>query len=162
MCKIKLSIDQASKISGWCVTENGAIIDYGILKSSGATAGKRINSTKVLVNELIKKHKPSLIILEDIQQQRGNVKGFKTSAGLLGVLVDLLIENKIKYEVNSPSTWRSGFGFLKGGSKKRAELKQKAIDYVEAEYDIKESEDVCEAILQNIYVCNKEKREVLV
>ncbi len=154
--KIKLSIDQASLVSGWCVTKDGKIVDYGLIKVSGANANKRINKTKKKMVELIEKHEPTMVILEDIQQQRGNVRGFKTSSALLGVLLDQLIDLKLKYEVNSPSTWRSGFGFLKGGKKKRAELKKMAIDYVASEYDIKAGEDVAEAVLQNIYVCKKE------
>lgn len=149
-----LSIDQATKITGWSIFDNVKLIKYGLYETSFEEEAHRISEVKNWLINMINNWKPDLIQLEDIHYQRRfsdlkepddivGVTTFKALAHLQGVLINTAYEKGIDYKIVSPSTWRAHCG-IKGKSKadkkKNAQLKVKDL------YDVTVSNDEADAI----------------
>lgn len=61
-----LSLDLSSKSSGWCVAEDGKIIDYGCISSTSTVLLKRLSLMKTEIQEIIKKYDIKEIVAEDV------------------------------------------------------------------------------------------------
>lgn len=125
-----LAIDQSSRTSGWCVideTDAGAeVFECGKFEIVDDDVGRRLVDFKNEVTELIETYDPDLIAFEDIQLQTSvgnNVKTFKVLAMVFGVLLEMIDEADIPYEVVSAATWKSKLD-IKGRS--RPEQKRSA------------------------------------
>lgn len=164
-----LSIDQATKKSGWAIFDNGNLVKYGVFETSLESDTERLNAVKNWLISMINIWKPDHIAIEDIQlQNKGgfddtgdNVIGvttFKTLAKLQGVVIQTIYEAKIPYTVCMPAVWRK-FNKIKG--KSRADKKKSAQILVKDCYDITLTDDAAEAILIGRYACgNLEKYEI--
>ena len=97
---------------------------------------------------VIKKYKPQHLILEDTQQQNGNVKTVIILARLAGMVVGYAEAHNIETHIVLPSKWRAALSYKQGAKVKRQELKQQSIDYVKKHLGLDRSEDECEAIAE--------------
>lgn len=75
--------------------------------------------------------------------QNGNVVTFKTLAEIYGVIHELSEELKIPYTIVPSSSWKSTLD-IKGRA--RAEQKRNAQLFVLNEYNVKATQDMCDAI----------------
>lgn len=147
-----LAIDQATRHSGFCLSENGTILRCGTVNmAEKKDIPHRINSFKNWVLEQCKEHKIDLIVFEDIQYQN-NQRTYKILAQLLGVLVDMAYSNDIKYHIVPPVVWKSQCG-IKGRARK--EQKKNTIAYVKEKTGMDVKEDTADAIAINIYANQK-------
>ena len=151
-----IAFDQSTKSTGWAVLERetSEIIDYGVLKPKGET-NDRIRQTIKQCLWLVDEYQASFVFIEGVQVQR-NPRVFEILAKLSGSLEIMLEEKGYFVNVVKASEWRKLVGIK---NRKRAEVKKEAIDLVYTLYDIKASEDECEAILFARAFCDNPKEE---
>jgi len=149
-----LSIDQA-KTCGWALFNGNELIDYGVekLASKETTYENVLLPARNFVEELIKKTKAEIIVVEDVQQQ-SNSQVFKKLSLLLGVLICLFKQNDMLYHIVPSTKWKS-YCEIKG--RKREEQKINAIRFVKEKYGIDVSDDVADAISLGFYSVNNIK-----
>lgn len=95
------------------------------------------------IKKLYGKVKPNFVFIEDTQYQQ-NFASFQSLSQMQGVIMGILFEKDVGFQVVKPSTWKSGVG-VRG--RKRKEQKENAIEIVKMIYKIDASEDEAEAIL---------------
>ena len=143
-----LALDQSTRITGWSVFADGVLQEYGKFdaETAGADIGKRLTHIRTKIQSLIEKHDITKVALEEIQLQNtvgNNVVTFKKLAYVQAVIIQLLDEIKMPYEIVASSSWKSTLG-IKGRA--RAEQKKNAQIYVNTTYNIKATQDECDAI----------------
>ena len=142
-----LALDQASRVTGWAIFEDGELIEYGKIDlSKEDQIGQRLHDLRGLVQGMIEELKIDKVILEDIYmdgQKINNVQTFKILAEVFGVLFELCIDLKIPVEAVLAGTWKSTLN-IKG--KTRPEQKRAAQAWVQENYNIKTSQDTVDAI----------------
>lgn len=150
-----LALDQATYITGWAIYDGVELVKYGTFETRLQTEQERNNAVKIWLINMINIWKPDYIGIEDIHLQKINgdiaygIQTFKILAHLQGLLLDTLYENKVKYEVCSPSTWRAHCkvtGKTKSDRKRSMQLK------VKQWFDISVSNDEADAIGIGKYV----------
>lgn len=149
-----LALDQATRITGYSVFQNQELKEYGRISPKDQDINKRFVFIKNSVKKLIEKFNITKVYFEDIQLQGNvgnNVKTFKSLAQLQGVLIVLLEELNIPYEIVHSQVWKSSVG-IKG--KNRTEQKKKAQQYVLENYNIKATQDEADAVCIGTYGVN--------
>lgn len=147
-----LALDQASRITGYAIFDEDELIDYGKIVANDDDIGQRLVFIRSEVVKLIDKYNINEIVLEDIQLQNNvvnNVQTFKTLAEVFGVLYELATERKIKNSAVLSSSWKSTLG-IKG--KDRPAQKRAAQEYIVKRYNIKPTQDECDAICIGTHV----------
>ena len=142
-----LALDQSSRISGFAVFDNDQLVDYGKINLSNISdIGDRLIMIRRWVRDLIEKYEIDKVYFEDIQLQNNvanNVQTFKILAEVFGVIHELLEEMDVPYTTVLAGTWKSTLG-IKG--KNRQEQKKNAQLYVQNIYNLKPTQDECDAI----------------
>lgn len=141
-----LALDQSTAITGYAVFIDNNLKKSGIFKPSGELF-ERIHKTKEYIRELILDNDIDFVFIEDIQYQK-NQKTYKILANLQGVIINLLIELDIPFEIIPPSSWKS-FNKIKG--RKREQQKRNTIEKVKEIYGREAMEDEADAIMIGIY-----------
>lgn len=137
-----LAFDQASRTSGYAVFDDDKLVDYGKFTFEDVDFGMRLLRIRERVDKLIEKYQPNKVYFEDIQLQ-DNVETFKKLAEVFGVIDELLTEKDISHEAILSVTWKSALN-IKG--KLRADQKRNAQEWVINTYNIKPTQDECDAI----------------
>lgn len=141
-----LALDQSSKTSGYAVFYDNELKTYGHFTFEDEDLGERLYKIRKKVNELINKYNINEIAFEDIQLQNNvgnNVKTFKVLAEVFGIIYELATELKLPHKEILAATWKSTLN-IKG--KNRPEQKRNAQQYVNTKYQIKATQDECDAI----------------
>lgn len=149
MSKI-LCLDQATRKSGWSLFIDGGYAGSGIIdlsKSELDTYERSFEMAKELW-AVIKKNKPEILIIEDVQNQ-SNTNTVIILSRLQGMIIGYAEAHGVKTYILLPSQWRKALGFIQGPKVKREALKQQSINYVKEHYGIDASEDEMEAIAIN-------------
>lgn len=139
-----LSLDQAS-ICGYSVFEDGKLKSYGLgdFRKYNDNWSEVCHQIKLQLCELIEKHNPDYIALEDTVLEK-NPKVFKQLSKLLGVLEETAKEYGINCCVVPSPTWRKTCG-IKG--RKREEKKKGALLFVKRVYGLEgDIDDIAESI----------------
>jgi crossover junction endodeoxyribonuclease RuvC len=148
-----IAFDQATNITGWCVFDDKQLLDYGIIDTSKVKSiDEKISKQKKEIQKLIKKYKPELFAIEDIQYQQ-NQYTYKILAELLGVISNTFYEREYPFIIVSPSKWKSYCG-IKG--RKREEQKINTIEFIKANFNIDVISDIADAICIGWYTSNLE------
>lgn len=137
-----LAFDQASRTSGYAVFDDDKLVDYGKFTFEDTDFGMRLLRIRERVDKLIEKYQPNKVYFEDIQLQ-DNVETFKKLAEVFGVIDELLTEKDMPHEAILSVTWKSALN-IKG--KLRADQKRNAQEWVINTYNIKPTQDECDAI----------------
>ena len=153
-----ISIDQSTTTMGYAIYEDKKLIQYGhFCPKDSHNADKRIYEVNNFLQKMIDTVPDiEVILLEDIQlqnsingsrkhfsNQNNNVATFKTLAKLLGVLSNTCLDNDIKYEVVSPSHWKSIMGIK---SLYRRDQKKETMELVDKLFGENALEDEADAI----------------
>lgn len=152
---ILLALDQSSKVTGYAIFDNQTLIKNGKINLTHENVGIRLVQLREEISNLIKTYKIEKVAFEDIQLQStvgNNVKTYKILAEVFGVIHELCEEINIPYEIAPSVTWKSALN-IKG--KTRPEQKANAADYVNITYNIKPTQDECDAICIGTYVVKK-------
>lgn len=142
-----LALDQATRITGFAVFDNGSLIKVGKFDISPAgDIGDRLVRFRKKIISLIEEYSIDKVCFEEIQLQNNvmnNVDTFKKLANVYGVLLETLVEINMDYEIISSNTWKSKCGIRKQGRDKE---KKAAQDFVTQTYGIKVTQDESDAI----------------
>ena len=140
-----LAFDQSSNLSGFCLYDekilNSGVIDKHKISNGDARVLEMASEICKKIDEL----KPSLVAIEDIQNQ-SSIKTVIMLARLQGAILSYCHAHKINAEILSPSKWRSKLSFQIGKGIKREELKKQAVDYIAEKFGLDIDEDQSEAI----------------
>lgn len=141
-----LALDQASKVTGWAIFEDGELKSYGKISLDDPNTDTRLVQLRQGIQTLVTDYNIDEVIFEDIQQQNNvanNVQTFKVLAEVYGVVSELLQENHIPHSTVLAASWKSTLG-IKGRT--RAEQKKNAQLYVEQNYGVHVIQDIADAI----------------
>lgn len=147
-----LALDQSTKITGYSLWNNNLLIDYGVVTvDSKLDVISRMKKMSNMIGGLFLEHSPDCVVMEDIQLQYGNVRGFKALAHLQGVLMQKIFDANIVFFIVEPSAWKSYCGINKGikmmaGEKRRDAEKRITLEFVNANYKHTSSEDIADSI----------------
>ena len=120
------------------------IIESGvILPNKNDDTIDRITYTIKRCLNLVRTHEVTFVFIEGVQVQRNPVV-YEVLAKLAGSLEIMLYESGYLVNVVKSSEWRRRVGIK---NRKRALVKQEAIDLVKELYQLEPTEDECEAIL---------------
>ena len=142
-----LALDQASRVSGWAIFDGDTLEQYGKIDvSKYFELGERLHVIRQEVEHLIDDEHIDAVVLEDIYmdgQRVNNVQTFKALAEVFGVLYELCVDMEKPVEAVLAGTWKSTLG-IKG--KTRPEQKRNAQEWVVKNYNVKPTQDECDAI----------------
>ncbi len=141
-----LSLDQSTRLSGYCYLENGQYVDSGVVdmsKSKLETDKRSFEMAKELW-KIIKRYKPEYLVMEETQNQN-NIKTVQILSRLQGMLIGYAEAHGVETYILQPSKWRGALMYAQGPKVKRQELKQQSIDYVKEHLGFEFSEDRAEA-----------------
>lgn len=152
-----LALDQASKVTGWAIFEDGELKSYGKISLDDPNTDIRLVQLRQSIQTLVADYNIDEVIFEDIQQQNNvanNVQTFKVLAEVYGVVSELLQELQIPHSTVLAASWKSTLG-IKGRT--RAEQKKNAQLYVEQNYDIHVIQDIADAVCIGTHHIKKNK-----
>lgn len=144
-----LALDLSTRSSGFCVLENGSVIEYGTITSQDKDFVVRGQYMAEFIRVLCEKYgKFDKVVIEElkvISNQKTLVK--------LGIVQGMVLRelNNILVEFISPTVWRKPFS-LNG---KREEAKKKAIALCKSLGYAVENDDEAEAIIIGLYSVDK-------
>ena len=151
-----LALDQASRVTGWAVYEDGKLYTFGKFSATQSDIGDRLLYIRKEVIKLIDEYDIDEAVFEDIQLQDNkinNVATFKTLAEVFGVIHELFVELKIPREAVLSTVWKSKLG-IKGYD--RTAQKKAAQGWVKTTYNVSPTQDECDAICIGAYYCQKQ------
>ena len=152
-----LALDQASKVTGWAIFEDGELKSYGKISLDDPNTDIRLVQLRQGIQTLVADYNIDEVIFEDIQQQNNvanNVQTFKVLAEVYGVVSELLQEIQIPHSTVLAASWKSTLG-IKGRT--RAEQKKNAQLYVEQNYGILVIQDIADAVCIGTHHIKKNK-----
>lgn len=152
-----LALDQASKVTGWAIFEDGELKSYGKISLDDPNTDTRLVQLRQDIQTLVADYNIDEAIFEDIQQQNNvanNVQTFKVLAEVYGVVSELLQELQIPHSTVLAASWKSTLG-IKGRT--RAEQKKNAQLYVEQNYGIHVIQDIADAVCIGTHHIKKNK-----
>ena len=142
-----LALDPSTKCTGWCVMEDGKIINSGIIKASSMDVLTRIEKMVDEITKIYNEYNPEDLIMEDILPE--DIKNIKTSKALFYLQAALMLRfHQIQkpIELVTASHWRKVCGIGTGRGVLRNELKLKDIEFVLTKYNITVEDDQADAI----------------
>lgn len=157
MIKI-LALDQASLTTGFAIFEDGNLIDYGKFTFNDPDIAVRLVKIRNKVKALIEENDINFVAFEDIQLQNNvvnNVATFKVLSEVYGVILELIQEKELPYIIVLAGTWKSGLK-IKGAN--RQEQKKNAQNFVLETFNIKATQDTCDAICIGLYASKHQKQ----
>lgn len=152
-----LALDQASKVTGWAIFEDGELKSYGKISLDDPNTDIRLVQLRQGIQTLVADYNIDEVIFEDIQQQNNvanNVQTFKVLAEVYGVVSELLQELQIPHSTVLAASWKSTLD-IKGRT--RAEQKKNAQLYVEQNYGIHVIQDIADAVCIGTHHIKKNK-----
>ena len=156
-----LAFDQATKMTGWAVLEDGKLLRYGhISEADVASPAERIRDMFIQIADKIEEDMPDLVVIEAVQHQ-ANAKTMLMLSQLQGMCIGAAYQKDLAVYSPLPVEWRKILNYKQGAHMKRAELKQQSIDYVRTHFDIVATEDECEAICIGVAASKKYESEIV-
>lgn len=140
------SLDQSTKLTGWCIWKNGKYETSGLIdlqKEKDSTI--RFDRMSKNIISLLDNYSPIVVYIEDTALQR-NAKTLKELSQLQGVIIGYCKAKNIDIQIITPSQWRKQLRFKQGAGVKRKELKQQCFEWVKENLKLERSEDEVEAI----------------
>lgn len=136
-----LGIDAATKKTGYGIidAETGALVDYGLIKTSSDDVRDRMKEIYFKLKEIIQRNDIKVVVVEDIPvNNHSNLKTGKDLSILHGVILGVCFEQCLPWVVYAPSSWRSVVGTYDGTREgtKREIQKQVAVDKVNKLYNL--------------------------
>lgn len=156
---IFISLDQSTKLTGYCVWRNGEYEISGLLDCQKIDPLFRLDEMVKKIFKILDDHKPLVVYIEDTALQR-NAKVLKELSQLQGAIIGYCVTRGIDIQIIKPSEWRKELEFNQGRGVKRQELKQQCFKWVKENLGIEKSEDEVEAIGIGAAVLKKYGKQV--
>lgn len=139
-----LSLDQSTRCTGYCITVDGKITEYGTLTPDRKKEVVNIRMREMFfkIYDLVKTAQPNFIVFEGTQYQN-NANSFNILSKLQGTILSIAFLTNLGFYIVEPTCWKSFCG-VKG--KKRDEQKADTKRFVTEAYGIIASEDEADAI----------------
>ena len=154
-----LAFDQATKMTGWAVLEDGKLLRYGHISEADVdSSAERIRDMFIQIADKIEEDMPDLVVIEAVQHQ-ANAKTMLMLSQLQGMCIGAAYQHGLNVYSPLPVEWRKILGYKQGAHMKRTELKQQSIDYVRTHFNIVATEDECEAICIGVAAHKKYESE---
>ena len=143
-----LAIDQATKVSGYSIYDNGVLVKYGTFETTQDTTIEKMQAVRNWLINMIHSWKPDYVGIEGIQLQenkdaRMGVTTFEALARLQGCLMLTCYDLNIPYEICPTNTWRAHCK-VKGQS--RTDKKRSMQLLTKKWFDVTVNEDEADAI----------------
>lgn len=151
-----LAIDQSTINTGFAIFIDNHLKKSGCYKPHGDLF-TRINQTKNYIKELIEDNDINFVFIEDIQYQK-NQKTYKILACLQGVIIDLLIEENIPFEIVPPARWRA---WNQIGGKRREQQKENAKRKCKEMFGREFYEDEADAVCIGLYALKRLNKDTI-
>ena len=145
-----LALDQSSRITGFAVFEDSMLIKVGKFTLEDTDFSTRLCKFVKKINQLIQDYEITKVAFEEIQLQQ-NVETFKKLAMVYGLMLYIVEENQLPYEIISSNTWKSKCKIKK--STREPEKKQ-AQKFVQERYGIKVTQDEADAVCLGLTCCS--------
>ena len=102
-----ISIDPASRITGWALYENAKLKQSDIIdfSKSKLESESRLYYMKLRILNLLEEYKPQIVVVE-VSRSSNNIKVQRMLSELVGVIEGWSILNKVDYVTYTPSKWR--------------------------------------------------------
>ena len=142
-----LSLDQATRNTGYALFNGGHLVEYGVIKAGAADWERRIVETGNIVDDMIQTRGVDAVVIEGIEY-RSNMKTYAQLASLQGVLFYVCANKGVSCDVLSPSTWRKAVGI--SPVRKREEQKQLSVTRARELFEHEFTDDEAEAVLQGV------------
>lgn len=139
-----MALDMSTQKTGYCCFNEDNLVNYGLIQKNDNNRYKRIEK---MIDEIvfrIKENNINYVVIEDVflkTDDTKNVSVLIALSNIQGVLLYHLSKMGIKYELVSPSVWKSHFGILKT----RTVGKISAINMIKDITGINMQEDTAEA-----------------
>ena len=142
---ILMGIDSSTKNTGVSVYINGKLHTQELLVAKSKDSNERMKQMINEIYEVIRFHNPDIIAIETPTVCR-NPQTQRQLTMIFGAIYGLSVDRDIFFKAYRPSEWRK---YWKDSvmPRKRAELKEWAIQKVKNEFGLEVSDDVAEAIL---------------
>lgn len=138
--KILIALDESTTSTGYAVFKNSTLIEHGIFSSKSKDVLERVSYIMEEIEKLIKKYKPSDMIIEDVQITM-NAATAKSLLGLQFMIEIYAHRNNISCETYRTTKWRKILGLSNSRTLDRKAKKQETIDYVKNKYKIEVLKD---------------------
>ncbi len=138
--KILIALDESTTSTGYAVFKNSTLIEHGIFSSKSKDVLERVSYIMEEIEKLIKKYKPSDMIIEDVQITM-NAATAKSLLGLQFMIEIYAHRNNISCETYRTTKWRKILGLSNSKTLDRKAKKQETIDYVKNKYRIEVLKD---------------------
>ena len=100
-----IALDTSTTETGYGVFKNGKLNKSGIIKLSDKPAEKRVDKMMSEIKKLIIKHKPEIVVIEDLAVFN-NMATNKNLCELIGFVRGLCVTEGIYFDRLAPCTWR--------------------------------------------------------
>ena len=138
-----LSLDTASKVTGWALFVNGKYKCSGTIDlHKNKNSITRVAKMCISIVGLIKEHNPTDVAIEEMPSTR-NAKTTRMLSKIIGAVYYHCLVNKIPYEELSCSKWRGTLGIDK---RNREDAKLASINRVKTIYGKDMNDDEADAI----------------
>ena len=139
-----LSLDQSTKCTGYCITEDGKIKDWGVLEPARKKDVVNIRMEEMFfkIKGLIEATQPDFLVMEGTQYQN-NANSFNILSKLQGLIIAIAFLTNLGFYIVEPTCWKS---FCKIKGRRREEQKAGSKQFAAETYGIIATEDEADAI----------------
>lgn len=137
---IRMGFDASTTCIGFAIFNDLELVGYGKIKPTKASKDwrKRMENMLPQVIEILKEYKPKQIYIEDVPLMGRSRQTLVQLGAVQGVFIALTRLLKIPISFVAVSHWRSNLGLFNGTEerKKRANMKQATVEYVNKEFGL--------------------------
>ena len=141
-----LALDQATRITGWSIWQNGTLTEFGHIEFDDEDNFIRNHKLIQWMANMMETRNIDIVAIEDIQMQINNVTTFQKLAQLQGAIIEKVLSQNLDYKIIRPTEWRAVCHFLKGQDKHRESQKKIAQQWVMNTFNKKCTQDEADAI----------------
>ncbi|ADO44928.1 hypothetical protein Hydth_0528 [Hydrogenobacter thermophilus TK-6] len=103
-----MTIDPGYSALGYAVGEENKLIEYGTVYFKGKEE-TRLTEIYLKIKELIQRHNPDTVLIEDYRVYKDGYKGKHKTAIVVGIICAIAYEHKIKPTFVFHNSWKAKF-----------------------------------------------------
>lgn len=128
-----LSLDTSTTNTGYCIYKDGKYNSSGAIASpKNLTGAPKVEYMMIHIMDLLQEIQPDIVCIEELHVNR-NFQSVVHLAEIIGAVHGYCLSHDIFFYSISPATWHSRLGFK---SRKRIDLKQESLKYVNNNYQL--------------------------
>lgn len=125
-----MGVDASTSSTGWSLFVDVELKDYGVIKGVGSGWREKLYSQTDTFLEIIRKYKPSLVVMEDVPLKKSNTQALVILGATQGLYYGMLRPVAQEIRFVNPSEWRAAIGIFDGTKEgmKRDILKKHSVE----------------------------------